>query len=90
MSKYWQEADHIRRAAPRKRNYFSGPAGDPNFFLHISSSWVKIRLHTENQLARLPGSALKVYVGGWGEVGGVRWGGWVGGPTHYFVYPNSS
>ena len=37
-------------------------------FLHISSSWVKIRLHTENQLPRLPGSALKVY-SGW--VGGV-------------------
>ena len=25
----------------------------------ISSSWVKIRLHTKNQLPRLPGSALK-------------------------------
>ena len=24
------------------------------FFLHISSSWVKIRLHTKNQLPRLP------------------------------------
>ena len=24
------------------------------------SSWVKIRLHTKNQLPRLPGSALKV------------------------------
>ena len=31
-----------------------------NVFLHISSGWVKIRLHTENQLPRLPGSALKV------------------------------
>ena len=29
-------------------------------FSHISSSWVKIRLHTENPLPRLPGSALKV------------------------------
>ena len=29
-------------------------------FLHFSSSWVKLRLYTENQLARLPGSALKV------------------------------
>ena len=29
-------------------------------FLHISSSWVKIRLHTENQPPRLSGSALKV------------------------------
>ena len=37
-----------------------GGLGDPYFFLHISSSWVKIRLHTENQLPGLPGSALKV------------------------------
>ena len=34
--------------------------GDPYFFLYISSSWVKIRLHTENHLPGLPGSALKV------------------------------
>jgi hypothetical protein len=35
-------------------------------FLSISSSWVNIRLHTENQLHTLPGSALKVcVVGGW-------------------------
>ena len=26
---------------------------------HISSSWVRIRLHTKNQLPRLPGSGLK-------------------------------
>ena len=32
----------------------------------FSSSWVNIRLHTENQLPRLPGSALKFpLVGGW-------------------------
>ena len=31
---------------------------------HNSSSWVKIRLHTKNQLSGLPGSALKVCVGG--------------------------
>ena len=30
------------------------------FFVGILSSWVKIRLHTENQLPMLPGSALKV------------------------------
>ena len=41
------------------------------FFLGRLSSWVKIRLHTENQLPRLSGSALKV----------PGWGGWV--PTHY-------
>ena len=44
-------------------------------FSHISSSWVKIRLYTENQLPSLPGSALKVPVVGWG------W--WV--TTHYKV-----
>ena len=60
--------------------------GDPNFFLHISSSWVKIRLHTENQLPRLPGSTLKVVV--WWWVGG--WVEWVGGPTKYFVTPKLS
>ena len=27
-------------------------------FFHISSSWVNIRLHTENQLPRLPGKNL--------------------------------
>ena len=57
-----------------------GGSGDPYFFLHISSSWVKIRLHTENHLPGLPGSALKVCLGG--VVGG--------GPTHNLVYPNWS
>ena len=55
----------------------------PNFFLHFSSSWVKVRLHLENQLHVLSGSALKVYVGGWWVVGG-------GGPTNNLVYPNYS
>ena len=59
--------------------FLGGGLGDPYFFLHISSSWVKIRLHTENQLPKLSGSALKVYVVGW-----------VGGPTDYFVTPNLS
>ena len=31
-----------------------GESGDPNFFLHISFSWVKIKLHTKIQLHRLP------------------------------------
>ena len=31
----------------------------------ISSTWDKIRLHNENQLPWLPGSALKVSVMGW-------------------------
>ena len=44
---------------------------NPYFFLHIYSSWVEIRLPTENQPSSLPGSALKVCV----VVGG---GGWVG------------
>ena len=50
--------------------------GDPYIFLHISSSLVKIRLHTENKLPMLSGSALKVLLGG-------------GGPTNNLVYPNS-
>jgi hypothetical protein len=33
-------------------------------FLHISSSWVKIRLFTENQLPRLSGRGLKNCCGG--------------------------
>ena len=34
---------------------------EPHFFLHISSTRVKIWLQTENQLNQLPESALKVY-----------------------------
>ena len=42
--------------------------------LHNSSSWVKIRLHTENQLNGLPGSALKVsVVEGWGGFHSIMW-----------------
>ena len=41
-----------------------------DLFLHIFSSLVNARLHTKNQLSTLPGSALKVPVGGW------RCGGW--------------
>jgi hypothetical protein len=51
------------------------------FFWGCLSSWVKIRLHTENQLPILSGSALKVELG---------WGGVVGGPTNNLVYPNYS
>ena len=40
------------------------------FFWGRLSSWVKIRLHTENQLPRLPGSALKVPVWWWVVGGG--------------------
>jgi hypothetical protein len=42
-------------------------------FFNISSSLVNIRLHTENWLCNLPGSALKVPVVG----GGWVVGGWV-------------
>ena len=48
-----------------------------SFSIIFFGFWVKIRLHTENQLPRLTGSALKVP--GW--VGGGGW--WV--PTHYQV-----
>ena len=53
---------HTKNQLPRLGWSWSG---DPNFFLHISSSWVKIRLHTKNQLPRLLGSALKVWLGWW-------------------------
>ena len=50
--------------------YAGGGGGvHPIFFLHISSSWVKIRLHTENELPVMSGSVIKVLLGGWG--GGV-------------------
>ena len=35
-------------------------SGDPIFFLHESTRGVEIRLHTENQHPRCPGSGLKV------------------------------
>ena len=41
---------------------------------HISSSWVLIRLHTENQFLGLAASALKVSVVVVGR--GVVWCGW--------------
>ena len=44
--------------------FFWGGAGFPNSFLHILFSLVNIRLHTENWLCKLPGSALKVPGGG--------------------------
>ena len=54
----------------------------PNLFLQISSSWVKMRLHTKNQLPRLSGSALKICDEWW--LGRVM-GGWV--PLNYVVTP---
>ena len=42
----------------------------PFVFGGLLSSWVKISLHTENQLPGLPGSACKVSVGWWGGGGG--------------------
>ena len=46
---------------------WGGGLVDPYLFLHISSSWVKIRLHTNNQLPRLPGSLCGWWVGWWVE-----------------------
>ena len=67
--------------------YGGGGSRDLYFFLHISSSQVKIRLHTENQLPRLPGSALKVQV--WCAAGAMWWmlQGLCGGPTNNLVQP---
>ena len=54
-------------------------------FSYNLPSLVEIRLHTENQLHRLPGSALKVsVVVGWG---GVVVGWWL--PLHDVVTPTS-
>ena len=39
------------------------------FFLHESSSWVEIRLHTENKLPGYPESGLIVGLVGWGRLG---------------------
>jgi hypothetical protein len=36
--------------------------GDPNFFLDISSSLVTLRLYTENEPSKLPGSICWVEV----------------------------
>ena len=47
--------------------FFGGGGVTLIFFLHILSSLVNVRLHTENWLCNLAGSALKVPVvgGGW-------------------------
>ena len=41
----------------RAKVMWGGGSGDPNFFLHISSSWVKLRLPSEDHLPGLHGSA---------------------------------
>ena len=40
------------------------------FLLLILSRYVMVRLHSENQLHSLPGSTLKVCLGGWMGGGG--------------------
>ena len=50
----------------KKIKGLGGGTGHLNFFLPILSSLVNIRLHTKNWLCNLPGSALKVPVGGGG------------------------
>ena len=58
IANFWLYLPHPKRGG-------GGPLGGS---LHISSSWAKIRLLTENPLPRLSGSALKVcVVGGWLE-----------------------
>ena len=52
-----------RLQAPKRFN--QPPRGQVTpIFLHISFSWVK-KLHPEIQLPRLPGTALRVWVGWW-------------------------
>ena len=52
--------------APAQRSWvgMGGGAGNPNFWLCFSSSWVNLRFHTENQLCIVPRCAFKVWVGG--------------------------
>ena len=64
---------------------FHDPSCGVRRFIHISPSWVKIRLHTKNQHRGLSGSALKVCAvvrWCWGGVGVVRWV-----PPNYVVTP---
>ena len=43
-----------------------GGSGDPNFFLRISFSWVKLSFHVEFHPPGMPGTGQKVCVGGGG------------------------
>ena len=53
-----------------KRLRVQAGGGGGNFFLQISFSRVKISFHVEFHLPGLPGSALKVFGGGWVGVEG--------------------
>ena len=60
--KFWSEKNIGQKKILVEKNFgrkifLLGGGGDPNFFLHISSSWVKIRLDAENHL---PGMFLLV------------------------------
>ena len=55
---------------------------------HISSSWVKIRLHTENQLLRLSRTALIVMKPGVVVVWWWWW--WCGGGGGFFTDNNTT
>ena len=52
-----------------KQNVGQKKLGSNFFWVHKSSSWVKIGLHAENQLPGWSGSGLKVSDGGWWWVG---------------------
>ena len=41
--------------------FFGGGSCEPNFFVHISASWVEISLYTEFPLPRLPGSRTVIF-----------------------------
>ena len=47
-----------------KLGFVRRPYNILNYFLHISSSQVKVKLYAKNQLPMCPGSGLKV-CGGW-------------------------
>ena len=46
--------------------FYQPPRGQVTpIFLHISFIWIKIKLHPEIHLPRLPGTALCAWVGWW-------------------------
>ena len=59
---------------PFRVKAWGGGSGDPNFFLQISFSWVKMSFHVKFHPYRLPRTGQKV-CGGWWVVGGGGGGG---------------
>ena len=61
QKKFGQKKNLVKKNVGQKKIWV-------DFFLHESSSWVKIGLHAENQLPGWSGTSLKVFR--WWVVGG--------------------